>query len=152
MGDIAMKSCGRNRANARAHKQYKHSCFISFAAFLFAFLPAEDTRSEEPSAPIEIPPIEVVVNVPKKKYPAVTVAKKTKPSARPVAALAPVVPRQPATEGFEGLTLTIPVDDREQRCQPLLHGKEPDQNIVDRTRGILPGTPHLIQAGLKQNF
>lgn len=27
-----------------------------------------------------------------------------------------------------------------------------NQNIVDRTRGILPGTPHLIQAGLKQNF
>jgi Fe(3+) dicitrate transport protein len=27
-----------------------------------------------------------------------------------------------------------------------------EQYIVDRTRGILPGAPRLIQAGLKQNF
>ena len=27
-----------------------------------------------------------------------------------------------------------------------------EQYIVDRTRGILPGAPRLIQVGLKQNF
>ena len=75
---------------------------------MFAFFPAEEARSQT-AEPIELPPVEVVVSPPKKKYPAVTVAKKSKPAARPVAAPAPVVP-QPAqaTESFEGLSLTIP--------------------------------------------
>jgi Fe(3+) dicitrate transport protein len=86
----------------------KSSGCASIAAFVFALFPAEESRSQT-AEPIELPPVEVVVSPPKKKYPAVTVAKKSKPAARPVAAPAPVVP-QPAqaTESFEGLSLTIP--------------------------------------------
>lgn len=75
---------------------------------LVACVSLEESRAQESSAPIELPPIEVVVNPPKKKYPSVTVAKKSKPSSRPVAAPAPVVPQAPATESFEGLTISIP--------------------------------------------
>ena len=79
-------------------------------ALALAVVPGGESRSQEAGAGVvELPPVVVAVDPPKKKYPAVTVAKKSKPSSRPVAAPAPVVPQQtPATESFDGLTLTIP--------------------------------------------
>jgi len=104
---VARGKADRNQAIGRCSAAVR-PYHVGAVAFLLALLPAEESRTQESSAPVELPPIEVVVNPPKKKYPSVTVATKSKPSGRPVAAPAPVVPQAPATESFEGLAITVP--------------------------------------------